>query len=83
MKPSFLPIPPGLGEVMLLRATHGRCRAPDPAVEAVYDKLARRLYVSKDFAKRMTYMIGYSGKVDPWIKHLVNIEIDAIMQETP
>lgn len=81
LKPSFPPLPPGLPEVMVLTGNRTGCGIPTPDFDAVYDKLARRLYVSRDFVKRMTYMIGYGGKVDPWIKHLVETEIEIIMQE--
>lgn len=82
--PTFPPLPPGLAEAMVLTGhrTVGY-GIPTPDFDKIYDKLARRLYVSRDFVKRMTYMIGYGGKVDPWIKHLVETEIESIMNEEP
>lgn len=81
-KPTFPPLPPGLPEVMVLTGhrTVG-FGTPLPDFDRIYDKLAARLYVSREFVKRMTYMIGYGGRVDPWIRHLVNTEIEAILQE--
>lgn len=84
MRPTFPPLPPGLSEVMVLTGhrTVGYGH-PIPDFETIYEKLARRLYVSKDFVKRTMYMLAYSGVVDPWLKHLVNTEIEAIAQEFP
>lgn len=83
-RPQFPPLPPGLDEAMVLTGHRTVfCGIPMSDFDKIYDKLARRLYVSRDFVKRMTYMIGYGGKVDPWIKHLIETEIEIIMQETP
>lgn len=82
--PTFPPLPPGIGEVMVLTGhrTVGYGEAT-PDIDAIYDKLARRLYVSREFVKRMSYMIGYGANADPWIKHLIETEIEIIMQESP
>ncbi len=80
--PEFPPLPPGLDEAMVLtghRTVSYGNGCPD--FDRIYDKLAARLYVSREFVKRLTLMIGYGGKVDPWIKHLVETEIEIIMNE--
>lgn len=43
-----------------------------------YDKLAARLYVSTDFAKRAALLCGYGGG-DPWLRHLVLGEMEKIL----
>lgn len=49
--------------------------------ESVYRRLARRLFVSEQYAKYLTYMLGYGGIIDPWIEHLYHQEMDALVDQ--
>lgn len=48
--------------------------------EDFYVILARRLYVSPAYAKLAFYLCGYGGG-DPWLRHLVLGEANAMMTE--
>lgn len=49
-------------------------------IENLYDRLAKRLFITPQYAKRLVYMVGYGGG-DPWERHLVGIEMDELVRE--
>lgn len=46
-----------------------------------WDILAKRCYVSRKFIKRTAYMLGYSGDVDPWVRHIFMQEATKVAPE--
>lgn len=63
------------GGVRSLRA-EGRLVAP----ATIYDEIAARLYVSREYVKRTIYYMAYGGEIDPWVGHLFMIEIMEICE---
>lgn len=41
----------------------------------IYDIVAARLHVSKDFVKRTVLTLAYGGSVDPWVDRIVMDEL--------
>ena len=47
----------------------------------LYGELAKRLYISREYAKKLVYLLGYDGRVDPWIDYLVKQHMTFIHDE--
>jgi hypothetical protein len=45
----------------------------------IWDELSRRCFgFNRDLLKRYTYMVAYSGSVDPWIEHIIKTEMEQV-----
>lgn len=63
-------------EVPMCKCGHtSMCSLPGcwhPRANNFYDRLAAALHVSRDYAKKTFYEIGYGLEKDPWLVYLFN-----------
>lgn len=48
----------------------GRCRNI-----RFWDKLSRRVNMSRQYTKNCVYLLLYASKIDPWLDHIVLYEL--------
>lgn len=49
----------------------------------IWDELSRRFYgANRDYLKRVAMLSAYSGETDPWLDHMVGVELADIALTT-
>lgn len=49
-----------------------------PISENMWDELARRTFMSRQYARECAYVILYRGSIDPWLDAIVRRELEEI-----
>lgn len=58
--------------------------SPAPRQPNIWDELSRRFYgANREYLKRVALMLCYGGSVDPWLDHMVRMELADLLQKGP
>jgi hypothetical protein len=49
----------------------------------LWNLLAARTYLTREYAKKCAYTLLYHGGTDPWLDHIVLEEFNLILKEMP